>query len=459
MKNSSLLNKYNTFLIFIFFTFALAAPILGFAFLSNRYVFFLLLAGCLSFFLWLFYRAKIYWWVITGTGLAVLWIYPFVFAFCLNPWSLLISTLTGVATGYLIYKKYSWKFGVVFGVAPPLGMIALYLFSAYFLTMPWEYQKVIKKQKPVVAIVFDQRQYPTQSMIRNIHFDLKSNTFYLTRGPDRKNNGAALIVGRKDQGPWKFMGKGTSQAMAVLPGGKEVVIGEVTENRLSSFDVANGKMINTIPIHKVVNCSLENMGRRLFCVSENPHQFFKIEPKSLKIKRQYFLEHIKGVYGMEVDYSGNRVFFGCEFRTSGRVAKYSLDPFLFEKSINIGNSFIWDIILNPFTKEIYVTLPLTKRISVLDPDSLEEVGAIPVSRGARDLLVGPKGKILYISNFFKGHVTAYDLVNKKLLWKVNVGPRARGMTYDPHNDVLYVGSGLGVVAVDCSYALFNRNRE
>jgi len=138
-----------------------------------------------------------------------------------------------------------------------------------------------------------------------------------------------------------------------------------------------------------------------------------------------------GSYAVAVDEGHNRVFHvntnGMLSRIDGATNKVAGQRYLFSAAT--------DVAYNPRTNLVYVVLQGVKKIAVVDPETMKEVGRIDVVAGPHGIAVNPT----------TGHILV-TLVNNTLA--VIDGDPARAATYHRVIAAIPVGKGPWYVAVN-----------
>ncbi|MCZ7584550.1 MAG: hypothetical protein M5R36_15045 [Deltaproteobacteria bacterium] len=89
-----------------------------------------------------------------------------------------------------------------------------------------------------------------------------------------------------------------------------------------------------------------------------------------------------------------------------------------------------------------------RSIVILDATSLETRRVIRAKTGIRSLAVDQKRNLIYVAQYFRGELAAYDLDTGEAKGAVFVGPLLRAVNFSEKNDRIYTGSSQGIYEID-----------
>ena len=97
---------------------------------------------------------------------------------------------------------------------------------------------------------------------------------------------------------------------------------------------------------------------------------------------------------------------------------------------------------------IYATVSGTSEVVVIDQNTFEQVGSIPVAAGPAIILQTPDGKKLYTANWQGNSVSAIDTATEDVV-DIPTGGRPYVITMPPTGDFVYVGvNPTGIAVID-----------
>jgi YVTN family beta-propeller protein len=108
---------------------------------------------------------------------------------------------------------------------------------------------------------------------------------------------------------------------------------------------------------------------------------------------------------------------------------------------------------DPTHNLLYVTTELEHSVTVIDPDTLKVLGAIPTGFPESHMLaISSDGKRGYTANVRSGTVSVLDLEARKLITTIQVAPRIQRISISTDNRTIFTAdqTALRLVAIDTS---------
>jgi hypothetical protein len=110
-------------------------------------------------------------------------------------------------------------------------------------------------------------------------------------------------------------------------------------------------------------------------------------------------------------------------------------------------SMVWGCDWDPATRQVYVADATLGLLTVLDYDSGRVLRRFPIGFGMRCVAVDPARGLVYIGNFLRGDVVAFDLASGEEVARWFVGRFVRHVTLSRDGQSLWATSTLGVVRI------------
>jgi hypothetical protein len=111
--------------------------------------------------------------------------------------------------------------------------------------------------------------------------------------------------------------------------------------------------------------------------------------------------------------------------------------------------------IDPPGRRAYLASTTSGTLRVLDLDTLQPVGQIPLEVGLRNLAFDPVRRLVLISSYFRGNLFVYSPERGEVVGKIFLGPRLRWVQVDAESGQWYATSAAGGFAVDPEKALGN----
>ena len=101
------------------------------------------------------------------------------------------------------------------------------------------------------------------------------------------------------------------------------------------------------------------------------------------------------------------------------------------------------IALSQSRKELYLPIPLRRKILVYDTDTFEQKSPIPTMFGARGVACDESNDVLVVASLCTGEVEAFDLAGRRSLFRTFLGYHLREVCLKPRTREGFVSSPIG----------------
>ncbi len=182
-------------------------------------------------------------------------------------------------------------------------------------------------------------------------------------------------------------------------------------NTLSPIDPRTGDRSGPdIPINDPYNLYFTPDGKFAIVVAERESQLDIRDPVTWQLITSIEIPH-SGVNHGDFTADGTTALFSCEF--SGWVVRVDMVNHVVTGAVNVGGEPI-DVKLSPDGALVYVANHVKNGggVSIIDWQSMTEVGFVPTGRGAHGLYVSRDGTKLYATNRLAGTVTEIDFATR-----------------------------------------------
>ncbi len=188
-------------------------------------------------------------------------------------------------------------------------------------------------------------------------------------------------------------------------------------------------------------------------------EMYVVDRRSMKIRGSCSFPPWSMVDDARWDPVGHQIFAaGVDWR--GWLAITYDAATLQQKKIARGWAVDWLVqcAVDPVGRRAYVGSWVTGIVRILDLDTLETVGHIPMEPGVRSFAFDGKRRCLLAASYWRGREWIYDAGQKKVLGSLFLGRRPRTAQIDPENGKWYVTTSVGGFEIDPDLALATMRR-
>lgn len=224
---------------------------------------------------------------------------------------------------------------------------------------------------------------------------------------------------------------GRPNQCAVTPDGKHVAIPIRDTDSVDIVDVAQQKVVKTLPVKAPHNAFNAGSNRYIFVSSMGDHAIKEIDLDSMDysaniptggVPRPYVIAHDgRTMYVAVSDLHGFIVVDVPEKRIVRRVEMPAEHPTPHEHPGEPINTLTHGLALSPDEKELWVTSLLDDAMYVYDVSAQKIVGHVPVGSGPNWVAFSPDGKYVCVSNAADDNVSIIDVKARREVSRLKVG--------------------------------------
>lgn len=224
---------------------------------------------------------------------------------------------------------------------------------------------------------------------------------------------------------------GRPNQCAVTPDGKFVVIPIRDKDSVDIVDVAQQKVVKTLPVKAPHNAFNAGSNRYIFVSSMGDHAIEEIDLDSMDysatiptggVPRPYVITRDgRTMYVAETDLHGFVVVDVPEKKVMRRVEMPAEHPTPHEHPGEPINTLTHGLALSPDEKELWVTSLLDDAMYVYDVKSQKIVGHVLTGSGPNWVAFSPDGKYVCVSNAADDDVSIIDVKGRREVARVKVG--------------------------------------
>jgi YVTN family beta-propeller protein len=190
-------------------------------------------------------------------------------------------------------------------------------------------------------------------------------------------------------------------------------------NTLTPIDPLTGRPGRPFPVADPYNLYFTVNGRYAIVVAERLHRLDFRNAHTFRLVRALNVP-CAGVNHMDFSPNGGYAIASCEF--SGRLVKIDIRRFrvMGVRSLPRRFSVPQDVRSSPDAKVFYVADLRAGGVWEIDPARFKVIGFIRTGAGAHGLVVGRKGKVLYVANRNEGSVSVISFRTRKVVAKWHI---------------------------------------
>ena len=230
-------------------------------------------------------------------------------------------------------------------------------------------------------------------------------------------------------------------------------VNNMASSSLTIIDARTSRPSGTIAVPYPYNLYFTVDGSKAIVVddflredSAHPNGLYFYDRRTWKLIK--FL-HIPFTGADHLDFSadGSYLIMSCE--SSGTIVKVDLRTLELTGNLHVGGSPV-DVLLDPGGKLFYVANQLTDGVSVIDGDTMRQVGFIPTGRGAHGIGLSRDATRLFVTNRLGGSISVIELATRKVVETWPVGGSPDMMTASIDGSQLWVSNRYDgtVIVVD-----------
>ncbi len=224
---------------------------------------------------------------------------------------------------------------------------------------------------------------------------------------------------------------GRPNQCAVTPNGKYVAIPIRDKDSVDIVDVAQQRVVKTLPVKAPHNAFNAGSNRYIFVSSMGDHAIKEIDLGSMNysasiptggVPRPYVITRDgRTMYVAVSDLHGFVVVDIPEKKVVRRVEMPAKNPTPREHPGEPINTLTHGLALSPDEKELWVTSLLDDAMYVYDVESQKIVGHVPVGSGPNWVAFSPDGKYVCVSNAADDDVSIIDVKARREVARLKVG--------------------------------------
>ncbi len=191
-------------------------------------------------------------------------------------------------------------------------------------------------------------------------------------------------------------------------------------NTLTVIDPRSGQPIETIPITDPYNLYFTPDGSKAIVVAERYQRLDFYDPVTWQFLKSVPIPWPGVDHG---DFTADGRWFLASTEFSGQVVKVDTVTMELAAHLTVGGLPI-DVKISPDGAVAYVTNQGRHGVSIVDPESMTEIGFLDTGKGAHGLNVSRDARSLYVSNRLDGSITVIDLAARAVFgtWTVGGSP-------------------------------------
>ena len=224
---------------------------------------------------------------------------------------------------------------------------------------------------------------------------------------------------------------GRPNQCAVTPDGKCVDIPIRVTDSVDIVDVAQQKVVKTLPVKAPHNAFNAGSNRYIFVSSVGDHAINMTDLEKMDYAASIPLAACRGLtsslataapmYVAESDLHGFAIVDIPEKKVVRRVEMPAEHPTPHEHPGEPINTLTHGLALSPDEKELWLTSLLDDAMYVYHVQSQKVVGHVPVGSGPNWVAFSPDGKYVCVSNAADDNVSIIDVKARREVARVNVG--------------------------------------
>ena len=205
-------------------------------------------------------------------------------------------------------------------------------------------------------------------------------------------------------------------------------VNNTESNSITVIDPRTGQPIGTIPVTDPYNLYFTPDGSKAIVVAERFQRLDFYDPISWTLLKSVPIPWPGVDHG---DFTADGRWFLASTEFSGQVVKVDTVAMEVTAHVTVGGLPI-DVRVAPDGSVAYVTNQGRHGVSIVDPESMTEIGFLDTGKGAHGLTVSRDATSLYVSNRLDGSITVIDLASRAVsaTWKVGGSPDMMQVTAD-----------------------------
>jgi len=199
-------------------------------------------------------------------------------------------------------------------------------------------------------------------------------------------------------------------------------------NSITVVDPRSGTPLETFPVTDPYNLYFTPDGTKAIVVAERFQRLDFYDPTSWQLLASVPIPWAGVDHG---DFTADGRWFLASTEFSGQLVKIDTQAMAVAAHVTLGGLPI-DVRVAPDGSVAYVTNQGRHGVSVVDPESMTEIGFLATGKGAHGLTVSRDSRSLYVSNRLDGSITVIDLASRAVsaTWKVGGSPDMMQVTAD-----------------------------
>lgn len=316
-----------------------------------------------------------------------------------------------------------------------LKNISVFLICAPLLLAEPTYRLFVTNEADDTVTVIDSRSSEVEKTVsigarpRGIGFSPDRKQVYVALGNE---NAIAVLNIQTLEIDRKIQAGSDPEAFAVHGNGN-IYLSNEDEGLASVLDPVSGKILAEIKVGlEPEGVGISPDGKQVLVTSESSNMVHIISVD----KNELVANVLVGARPREVAFSSDGKYFWVTSEVAGQVSKV-------ERSTNrilvVNNRLRREInprvkpkglVLSPDESRLYISLGRGNAIAVLDPETLELQGSIPVGRRVWGLALSRDGKRLYATNGLDASLSVIDTEALKELAQIPTGEMPWGVVLD-----------------------------
>ncbi len=197
-------------------------------------------------------------------------------------------------------------------------------------------------------------------------------------------------------------------------------VNNTESNSLTELDPRTGRPVATIEVTDPYNLYFTLDGNRAIVVAERYKRLDFRDPHTWELIKSVSIPW-SGVDHLDFSADGRYLLASTEF--SGHVVKVDVDTMGVTDRVEVGGLPI-DVRLAPDGSDFYVANQGRHGVSIIDPDSMREVGFLHTGKGAHGVAVSRDTTALYVSNRLAGTISVIDVAARQVrtAWMIGGSP-------------------------------------
>jgi YVTN family beta-propeller protein len=180
-------------------------------------------------------------------------------------------------------------------------------------------------------------------------------------------------------------------------------------------------------------------GKSAIVVAEYDHVLEFRDRKTWALQGQVYIQW-PGVDHIDFSADGTYLLASCEY--SGEVVKVSVAKRAVTANLHVGGSTV-DVKIAPDGKVFYVANQGLGGVSVIDPETMQQIQFIATGSGAHGFAVSRDAKFLYVSNRISGTISVVSFASRKVVHTWSVGGSPDMLQVSPDGKELWATNRFG----------------